>query len=64
MPQLASQEMYVAGEPLPPPDLSEILMRVVDALLEQGWAPAAIAKDMHQVANLVQVMDRARGLPQ
>ena len=64
MPQLASLRSGAVTPEIAAPDLSEILMRVIDALLEQGWAPAAIAKHMHQVADLVQVMDRVRGLPQ
>jgi hypothetical protein len=49
---------------LPAPDLGEIMMHVVDALLEQGWEPAAIAKAMQQAGHQIQVMDRVRGIAQ
>ncbi|CUA96894.1 hypothetical protein [Thiomonas bhubaneswarensis] len=60
----AHTEAGRGGETTPRPQLSEMLLAVVQALVEQGWGLPQIVAAMRYTADLTEFTDRVTGVPQ
>lgn len=64
MRKIRSHRLSVPTQEAEAPDLSEILMRVVQHLVEQGWPTAKITDNLRHTANVVELMHKTGGIPQ
>ena len=63
MPPAQTQAMH-GGEATPRPQLPDLLLAVVQALVEQGWEVPQIVAALHYTADLTEFTDRVTGVPQ
>lgn len=64
MMHLAPTETGRSGESPPRPELPEMLLAVVQALVEQGWELPQIVAAMRHTADMTEFTNRVTGVPQ
>ncbi|CQR44966.1 conserved hypothetical protein [Thiomonas sp. CB3] len=60
----ANTDAARGGEATPRPQLPEVLIAVVQALVEQGWELPQIVAALRHTADLTEFTDRVTGVPQ